>query len=101
MKLSLTLFITVVTGLWVVGCQTSRIEDAGSSQTWGPARNGLRVQLREIPNTMARGYLKLLALSVKNVSDKAIRYDDQQVACNDSLIVKRDGMLLIPFRQRF
>jgi hypothetical protein len=73
-------------------------EDSDRARTWGPTQKGLRVELREIPNHYARGYLKLLALSLENVSDKPIRYDPQQVDCNDSLIVKRNGVSPVPFR---
>jgi hypothetical protein len=73
-------------------------EGTDRARTWGPTQNGLRVELHEIPNQYARGYLKLLTLSMENVSDKPIRYDPQQVACNDSLIVKRDGGATVPFR---
>ena len=80
------------------GASAETPKDSDSAKTWGPTKNGLRVQLREIPNNYARGYLKLLSLTMENVSDKPIRYDPQQVDCNDSLIVKRNGGAMVPFR---
>jgi hypothetical protein len=73
-------------------------DDSDRARTWGPTLKGLRVELREVPNHYARGYLKLLALTMENVSDQPIRYDPQQVDCNDSLIVKRNGVSPVPFR---
>jgi hypothetical protein len=80
------------------GASAETPKDSDSAKTWGPTKNGLRVQLREIPNNYARGYLKLLSLTMENVSNKPIRYDPQQVDCNDSLIVKRNGEAMVPFR---
>ena len=81
-----------------VGCQTVSRSDPRDAGAWGPQRDGLRTQLGEITNGYARGYLKLLSLSMENVSDGSIRYDDQQVGCNDSLIVRRNGVERVPFR---
>jgi hypothetical protein len=73
-------------------------EDGDPARTWGPTQNGLRVELREIPNNYARGYLKLLALSLENVSDTPIRYDPRQVDADNSLIVRRNGLTPVEYR---
>jgi hypothetical protein len=80
------------------GCQTAPLNHNQETGPWGPEEGGLRTRLCEITNSYARGYLKLLSLSMENVSARTIQYDDQQVACNGSLIVKRNGVELVPFR---
>ena len=84
--------------LVLAGCLSPPRHTTPETGNWGAAQNGLRTQLREIPNDYARGYLKLLALTMENVSAKPLQYDDQQAACNDFLIVRYNGIELVPFR---
>lgn len=91
-------FLAVAAILMVTGCRTATLTSVGAPSVWGPVQNGLHSQLQEIPNSYAKGYLKLLSLRIENVSGSAVAYDGQQVAINDPLIVKWNGVVPVPFR---
>ena len=87
----------------LAGCQKlvvekTTIDDVKATGAWGEVGDGLRTQLGEIPNSYARGYLKMLYLTMENTGNKAREYDDQQVACNDSLDVRREDGTPVEFR---
>jgi len=95
MKVAVHLVLVAVLAL-AAGCRATETR-ATLQPEWGPEWNGVSTRLIPLAKRFVLGQPMKFRLEMKNVSDSTLKYDDQQVDTNYSMIIEDSSGRIAPY----
>ena len=90
-------FFFLVAGVALVLAQCVMEAEGADFQPWGAATGGVRTCLMPVGTNFALGQPMQFRLEMENVGKRTIEYDSQQVAVNESMLIKDSAGKECPF----